>query len=76
MALTRVDDRSSSIIYSSGWGRGGAATDYNDSVTYAGTDGETATLTFQGVLFDQALKQCRSFPSNFYQESVSLFLAT
>ena len=49
MALQRIDDRDSSIAYSSGWGLGGAPNEYNSSNTYATLQGQTATVKFRGV---------------------------
>jgi hypothetical protein len=49
MALQRIDDRDSSIAYSSGWGLGGAPNEYDSSNTYATLQGQTATVKFRGV---------------------------
>jgi hypothetical protein len=49
MALQRIDDRDSSIAYSSGWGLGGAPNESDSSNTYATLQGQTATVKFRGV---------------------------
>ncbi|KDR69934.1 hypothetical protein GALMADRAFT_230300 [Galerina marginata CBS 339.88] len=49
MAILKLDDRDSSIVYLSRWHHGGVKAEFDKTTTYNGDPGSTAKLTFDGT---------------------------
>ncbi|PPQ95027.1 hypothetical protein CVT25_000490 [Psilocybe cyanescens] len=49
MGLSVLDDRDSSIDYSSGWSKAGSSLEFNRTTTWSVVSGSTAKVTFQGT---------------------------
>ncbi|KAF6744272.1 hypothetical protein DFP72DRAFT_1078820 [Ephemerocybe angulata] len=49
MGVLALDDRDTTIVYSTGWGQAGSSNEFNGTTTFTTTNGATAKVTFVGT---------------------------